>query len=123
MSTKQKQMNLIHHLLSLQFSSWPVDLGLYPDHLKTSAANARAGALMALAGGDSTRARRFLAQGGIEDQLDLVTREFSALVADHAELMESLPDPTEHPLPRVTMTPGRQPGWSPARLARYGHGS
>lgn len=122
MTIRSKQQNLIRHLLGLQFSSWPRDLGLYPDHLTTTADNARKGALMALAGGDGTRARRFLAQGGIEgqDAFDKLTREFTQLVADNAELMESLPPPAVNPFPfGRPAIPGRHPSWSPARRARH----
>lgn len=99
---RSRQLALIYHLFKLNWTNWPVDLGLHPDHLTTSAENARIGALMALAGGDSWRAKRFLKQGGIEDQFDKVAIEFSALIAEHADLMESLPNASE---PR-----GRAPG-------------
>lgn len=115
MSTiRSKQQNLIRHLLGLPWSRWPVTLGLYPDHLITSAENARKGALMALAGGDCVRARRFLKQGDIEDQFDHVTIEFARLVAEHADLMETLPDPTAGMLPR-RVVPGRRPTWGEGR--------
>lgn len=95
---RSQQLALIYHLFRLNWTSWPVDLGLHPDHLTTSAENARIGALMALAGGDSWRAKRFLKQGGIEDQFDKVAIEFSALIVEHADLMESLPNASK---PRV----------------------
>lgn len=117
-----KQMNLMRHLLGLEWSSWPRDLGLYPDHLTTTAENARKGALITLAGGDHVRARRYLAQGGIEgqDEFDKLTCEFARLVADNSELMESLPDPTAQLWPQGRPAiPGRQPSWGPARRARH----
>lgn len=123
MSTHTKKQALMRHLLGLEFATWPRDLGLAPDPLASVPADdARKGALMALAGGDHDRARRFLKQGGIEgqDEFDMLATQLARLIADNSKLLESLPDPTANPWrygrPAI---PGRQPGWSPARLARY----